>query len=748
MTAVSVPAFSDEAEIVVIGAGPAGASTAATLAEYGHDVLVVDKNPFPRDKPCGDGLTRGAVAFLRRHGLGDLVAASQPIEGGRAVFSHGREELKFYRGERGACVPRLKLDAALLDAAVGLGARSVTARVTRPLMGTSGVAAVEVQQAGHEGKITGKYFVAADGPNSIIRQRLGVPKPHGALSAYAVRQYFEVECTLDPLFDVYFPLVYQGMALVGYGWVFPVNEHRANIGVGYYRSPDSAANPPIRALLVDFVEDLRRNQARRFGEITPVGRQFGSPLGVTFAPEICELDNVMFVGDAGRMTDPVSGEGIAIAFAAGEELASHLHCLISRKATALKVVDKQPQLGRRFSRISPRLAQNITMPVSVARKTLAESPENVRNLLDGGENSLWTSQPFLWSIREFLVSGNGAKTITCPAELSGNSQLAAALGELDRRAEDELQTTFPFLYERVHRRLHGDDGPMLAVAALCSVLACGGKPGKRELDLALGCELFDMFPDLAGKVVDRPARTRDSLNNAFAVIAGDFVFSQAFKLVSPIGAARVARLAECAATVCEGAMSESDVRLRGAVDLDRPLAAAQMRTATLYSLACRLGGELGGADDATADALAAYGRAVGMALRIAADLRLCLGDNPDSDHELVVETSNVAILIAFAQSPAQLAAVSSAVKEGDRLGLSLILGACGLAEAAVELCRTYASEAKDALPALVEPGGSSLRGLAEFALRKCGQAAGEAPRCAGTGHALRHRAVLSAVIQR
>ncbi len=696
--------FADEAEIVVIGAGPAGASTAATLAEYGHEVLVIDKNPFPRDKACGDGLTRSAVAFLRRHGLGDLVEASQPIEGGRAVFSHGHEELKLYSGERGACVPRFLLDDALLDAALGLGARSVTARVTRPLMGGCGVTAVEVDQDGGLGRIGGRYFVAADGPSSIIRQRLGVPKARGALSVYAVRQYFEVECALDPLFDIYLPLTYQNLGLVGYGWVFPVSAHRANIGVGYYRGPDPAANPPIRPLLDEFVRGLRENQAQRFGMITPVGKQFGSPLGVNFTPELCELDNVMFVGDAARMTDPVSGEGIAIALQAGEELARHLHRLITTKAAThslclptMEAVDNQCELGRRLGRISPRLGQNLSMPVSVARQAVSETPERLSSVIGDGKNSLWSAQPFLWSVREILVSGSGAQPITCPPGLAGNFQLMTALTELSRRAEAELRTTFPFLYELVHRRLHDDDGPMLAVALLSSVLAVGGVPGKRELDLALGCELLDLFPDLAGQVVDRPARTRDTLNNAFAVIAGDFVLAQAFRLISPVGAARVARLARCAAVVCEGAMSEAELRRLGVADPDRPLAAAQERSASLYSLACQLGGELGGASAAISDALAEYGRAVGMALRIAADLRLlCPRDSAGPDPELAARASNVGILIGLG--------------------------------AAADLCGSYSSRAKDALRAVGEPCGGLLHGLADFALRSCRQAIGDLPR--------------------
>ena len=79
MTAPGASMFLDQAEIVVIGSGPAGASAAAVLAEYGHDVLLVDKDPFPRDKPCGDGLTRAVVAAIFGRGP-EFRAAGQEIE--------------------------------------------------------------------------------------------------------------------------------------------------------------------------------------------------------------------------------------------------------------------------------------------------------------------------------------------------------------------------------------------------------------------------------------------------------------------------------------------------------------------------------------------------------------------------------------------------------------------------------------------------------------------------------------------
>ena len=87
----------DEAEVAIVGGGPAGSSAAARLSELGHEVLLIDQSGFPRDKPCGDGVTHHAVAFLERKGLGHLVEDSHPIEDVRVVIGHDQERSGFYR---------------------------------------------------------------------------------------------------------------------------------------------------------------------------------------------------------------------------------------------------------------------------------------------------------------------------------------------------------------------------------------------------------------------------------------------------------------------------------------------------------------------------------------------------------------------------------------------------------------------------------------------------------------------------
>ncbi|HVY97768.1 MAG TPA: FAD-dependent oxidoreductase, partial [Solirubrobacterales bacterium] len=115
MTAVAAPR--EEAEIAVVGAGPAGCVAAANLAELGHDVLLIDKDSFPREKPCGDGLGHAAVAVAERLGLEELVEAAPEIASARVMIAHRRQtSIQFPRSPGRPlprCIPRKEFDAAL-----------------------------------------------------------------------------------------------------------------------------------------------------------------------------------------------------------------------------------------------------------------------------------------------------------------------------------------------------------------------------------------------------------------------------------------------------------------------------------------------------------------------------------------------------------------------------------------------------------------------------------------------------------
>ena len=114
-------------DLVIIGAGPAGAATAIRAARQGVTTVVFDRAPYGRDKVCGDGLTPRAVGALEE--LGIDLGACHLIEGLRMIAGNTERMLRWPRTSRfpahGAVLPRRKLDAALVDAATDAGARVV-----------------------------------------------------------------------------------------------------------------------------------------------------------------------------------------------------------------------------------------------------------------------------------------------------------------------------------------------------------------------------------------------------------------------------------------------------------------------------------------------------------------------------------------------------------------------------------------------------------------------------------------------
>jgi flavin-dependent dehydrogenase len=270
----------DEVEVLVVGSGPAGSSCAARLAEHGHDVLLVDQNAFPRDKACGDGITDASVRVLERLGLGNLLADSMEICGIRTFFGEGPKLRLLDRPAR--CVSRSRLDQGVLSVALERGARFAQLRVDGPLIERGTV--VGVSSAAGGGRILARCVIAADGATSRLRRGCGFLPPPSHRRAYAVRQYVQTEKPLAPYFDLT-PLVHHGVELLGYGWVFPMDERTANVGVGYYRSQTMVDPPSLNAVLDEFIDGLPREQGGLTERSCGLGGRSARPSRSTLRPD-------------------------------------------------------------------------------------------------------------------------------------------------------------------------------------------------------------------------------------------------------------------------------------------------------------------------------------------------------------------------------------------------------------------------------------------------------------------------------
>ena len=614
----------DDAEIVVVGGGPAGAVAAKTMAERGHDVLVIDQSRFPRDKPCGDGLTRASVECATRFGLEELLRNSQHIEGVRVVHDHSDIEHKLYqarpgRARYGACVSRMRFDEALLQHARSAGARVLHARVDGPIAADGRVLAVRLGREGDAGRIAARHFVAADGVTSRMRREIGVGH-EPRVSAYGIRQYFYTERPLDPVFDLYVPVRADAVGVAGYGWVFPLGEHLANVGLGYYRG-GAGRLPPIRRALAAFVEELGSRASHRFGSLEPAGKPFGSPVGIGFQPGACEFENVVFVGDAARTTDPLTGEGIGNAME-GAETVAHL---VDR---ALRRRKRPSGTGTCLARRFPRISQDVsTIGRAYLRSSLHEDTS-----LDGTAKAAqsWDGAPVVELVRELITCEESDPSMRGDAlwKLLADRERACApaLEDVSGRVLDALGTDFPMALEILHRRFRSSGGPVMAAMALASSAAVAGEPREDAIVLATALELVELAVELTAEIVDGQPSKRTKINNALAVLLTDHVAARSLVTQVPLGAGWVERIARLSEDMARGRARLAERAYDVATPAHR-LESLRLARGSIGAFAARGAAELSGASGPLAASLERCGHELGMALAIADEISdLLVGD--------------------------------------------------------------------------------------------------------------------------
>jgi menaquinone-9 beta-reductase len=299
---------SERYDVVVAGAGPAGSIAALVLARGGARVALVDKATFPRDKACGD------LVGPRGVGLLDDLAVKVPDAGqGADLLAVGpsghRSRLPAFPGRRypghGVVVPRVVLDDALRAAAVQAGAVPVRARISGvDADGPAPDSPVRALLTSDGQRLAADWFIGADGALSPVARLAGLLDPDAALWGFAIRAYIpaEVPLPLLVLLDAAPWRIYPG-----YGWLFPGEAGRANVGIGIGMGTRRRA-ASLRADLASFCALLRRT-----GDLTP-GAAHGEVtggwlrMGGTGTPPAA--GNVLLAGDAAGLINPLQGEGI------------------------------------------------------------------------------------------------------------------------------------------------------------------------------------------------------------------------------------------------------------------------------------------------------------------------------------------------------------------------------------------------------------------------------------------------------
>jgi menaquinone-9 beta-reductase len=313
-----------QVDVVVIGGGPSGAAAAYWLAEAGHDVLVVEKKRFPREKTCGDGLTPRAVAQLEEMGLGERLATGHLRYEGLRSYAHGVTlELAWPEHPTfppyGYVVRRRDLDEMVADRAVKAGATLWQgAEATAPLLdgGLLSGAVVHKREEKTTEPVSARYVVVADGSNSRFGRMLGSARDRTYPLGMAVRGYFESPMHDDPWIESHLDIRDRaGRSLPGYGWIFPVGDGTVNVGVGLLSTFAGWKDVNTSHLMDAFC-----TTAPAYWEISPetsCGPPTGGKLPTGFSVKPMVGPSWVQVGDAAGGVNPFNGEGISVAYETG-----------------------------------------------------------------------------------------------------------------------------------------------------------------------------------------------------------------------------------------------------------------------------------------------------------------------------------------------------------------------------------------------------------------------------------------------
>ncbi|MGZ4545877.1 MAG: geranylgeranyl reductase family protein [Blastococcus sp.] len=314
------------ADVVVVGAGPAGSSAAYWLAKAGLDVVVLEKARFPREKVCGDGLTPRGVKALEDMGIDTSPAAGWVrhkglrVHGGGQVVEVDWPTLNRWPGYS-LVRSRRELDAMLAAHAETAGARLHTeVTVTEPLLDDAGrVSGVHAQVGPDKRPVTWRapLVVSAEGLSGRLAKSLGLVRREDRPLGVAVRRYVRTPRTDDDYLDISFDLTASGPSadsMPGYGWVFGMGDGTANVGFGLLdtrRSTGADHRAVLRAWLDTLPPEWELGEEHA---VTPL-RGAGLPMALHRQPAYSR--GLLLTGDAAGLVNPFNGEGISYAMETG-----------------------------------------------------------------------------------------------------------------------------------------------------------------------------------------------------------------------------------------------------------------------------------------------------------------------------------------------------------------------------------------------------------------------------------------------
>jgi menaquinone-9 beta-reductase len=358
----------DDADVIVVGAGPSGSTAAYYLAQAGLNVLLIEKSRFPREKVCGDGLTPRAVKSLVAMGVDVSEEAGWLRNKGLRVIGGGlRLELEWpelgnWPGY-GLVRTRASLDEQLARRAQAAGAKLLEGTtVTGPVLDDNGrIVGVETTAEVEEKSKSRSRFdnaerlpgssvtyrarvvVAADGNSSRLSVAMGLRKRDDRPMGVAVRTYYTSPRHEDDYLESWLDLWDGDRLLPGYGWIFGMGDGTSNVGLGMLNTSDAFGKTDYRELLKRWLKSMPEEWGYVEENRTEPVRGAALPMGFNRTPHYHQ--GLLLAGDAAGMVNPFNGEGIAYAMESGELLARVVAQALARptRAESERVLRSYPE---------------------------------------------------------------------------------------------------------------------------------------------------------------------------------------------------------------------------------------------------------------------------------------------------------------------------------------------------------------------------------------------------------------------
>jgi geranylgeranyl reductase family protein len=307
-------------DVIIVGAGPAGVSTALYAKRRGVSVLLVDKRRFPRDKICGDGISTKSMGYLRDLGILDEVRAQSHEQISAAILGapSGAQVHFALNPEGNPENPNVVCRREIFDNILVRAARQevdvLEGWAVNDILLTPGGGACGIRCQSPDGDLrqyAGRVIVGADGFNSIVARRLGAYHHDKDRWLVATRQYFR-DLDIPPHTA---QLHFLEDTLPGFFWLFPTGDGTANVGLGSVHATIKRQGG-LRGMHERILASDRFRKL--FARATSVSDIKGWNLPTPNRKRIICGDGFVLVGDAAGVVDPFTGEGIGNAMCSGE----------------------------------------------------------------------------------------------------------------------------------------------------------------------------------------------------------------------------------------------------------------------------------------------------------------------------------------------------------------------------------------------------------------------------------------------